>query len=235
MTLTRCGVSPNAQRNFSTDTRLIMDVTIGHVYDTHHQYKSDTLQRMTNSKNVKYAQHYQSQRLAFAPIVANSLGQFGADTLQFLWNLADNHAQSTTCISLVIPHSQSHAPPSTQQDTDYRRLRGLTYHDNRLRLLTCVLEGITTRLIGQTFNLTCSPDYARWMEHTRHNWLPTLPTYDPASQDSTSGFQMDHNSPLYTNFDISTVRHLIRYGDRHSHDHNDVTHGTTIPKFTTVF
>ena len=200
MTLTSCGVSPNAQRNFSTDTRLIMDVTIGHVYDTHHQYKSDTLQRMTNSKNVKYAQHYQSQRLAFAPIVANSLGQFGADTLQFLWNLADNHAKSTTGITLDIPHSQSHAPPSTQQDTDYRRLRGLTYHDNRLRLLTCVLEGITTRLIGQTFNLTCSPDYARWMEHTRHNWLPTLPTYDPASQDSTSGFQMDTttSTPLST-------------------------------------
>ena len=134
-----------------------MDVTIGHVYDTHHQYKSDTLQRMANSKNVKYAQHYQSQRLAFAPIVANSLGQFGADTLQFLWNLADNHAQTTTGLSLDIPHSQSHSPPSTQQDTDYQRLRGLKYHDNRLRLLTCVFEGITTRIIGQTFNLTCSP------------------------------------------------------------------------------
>ena len=111
MTLTGCGVSPNAQRNFSADTRLIMDVTIGHICDLHHQYKPDTLQRMTNSKNVKYAQHYQSQRLAFAPIVANSLGQFGADTLQLLWNLADNYAQTTTGFSLDISHSHSTPPP----------------------------------------------------------------------------------------------------------------------------
>ena len=55
--------------------------------------------------------------------------------------------------------------------------------------MTCLMEGITTRIIGQTFNLTCSPDYARWLEHTRHNWLSIMPTCDPASQDSTSSHQ----------------------------------------------
>ncbi len=58
MTLTGCGVTPNAQRNFSTDTRLIMDVTIGHVFDTHHNFKPNTLHNMANSKCLKYATHY---------------------------------------------------------------------------------------------------------------------------------------------------------------------------------
>jgi hypothetical protein len=59
---------------------------------------------------------------------------------------------------------------STQQENDYRRLCCLKYHKNRLRLLTCVFEGVTTRIIGQTFNLTCSPDYHRWLETTCHQY-----------------------------------------------------------------
>jgi hypothetical protein len=59
MTLTGCGISPNAQYNISTDTRLIMDVTIGHVFDSNHKYTPNSLQDLTNSKCVKYARHYQ--------------------------------------------------------------------------------------------------------------------------------------------------------------------------------
>ena len=55
MPLTGCGVTPNAQRNFSKDTRLIMDVTIGHVFDTHHNFKPNTLRNLANSKCLKYA------------------------------------------------------------------------------------------------------------------------------------------------------------------------------------
>jgi hypothetical protein len=58
-----------------------MHVTIGHVFDSNHNYKPNTLQDLANSKCVKYARHYQRQRLAFAPIVANTLGQFGLQTL----------------------------------------------------------------------------------------------------------------------------------------------------------
>ncbi len=135
MTLTGCGVTPNAQRNFSKDTRLIMDVTIGHVFDTHHNFKSNTLQTLANSKCLKYASRYQQQRLAFAPIVANTLGQFGADTLQFLWNLADYQAQYTFGFTIDAPPNIASAqcsPPSTQQEIDYRRLRGLKYHENSI-------------------------------------------------------------------------------------------------------
>jgi hypothetical protein len=85
MTLTGCGVIPNAKRNFLANTRLIMNVTIGHVFDTHHNFKPNALRNLATAKCLKYAEHYQRQRLAFAPIVANALGQFGADTLQFLW------------------------------------------------------------------------------------------------------------------------------------------------------
>jgi hypothetical protein len=138
-----------------------MDVTIGHVFDTHHNFKPNTLQNLANSKCLKYATHYQRQRLAFAPIVANTLGQFGADILQVLWNLADHQAQNAFGLAIDSPANVASAqcsPPSTQQENDYRRLRGLKYHENRLRLLTCVFEGVTTRIIGQTFNLTCFPD-----------------------------------------------------------------------------
>ena len=116
MILTGCGVTPNAQRNFSGDTRLIMDVTIGHVFDTHYNFKPNTLQHLANSKCLKYASHYQRQRSAFAPIVANTLGQFGADTLQFLWNLADYQAQNTFGFTIDAPPKIASAqcsPPST--------------------------------------------------------------------------------------------------------------------------
>jgi hypothetical protein len=72
-----------------------MDVIIGQVFDSIHNYKPNTLhslQDLTNSKCVKNARHYQQQKLAFAPSVAKFLGQFGADTLQLLWNLADHQA-----------------------------------------------------------------------------------------------------------------------------------------------
>ena len=149
MTLTGCGVSPNAQYNFSKDTRLIMDVTIGHIYDSKHNYKPDNLQNMAGSKCFKYARHYRRQRLAFAPIVANSLGQFGADTLQLLWNLADHQATTSFGFAIDVDDTQTFSsPPSTQQTIDYRCLRGLKYHENRRRLLTCVFECVTTRIIG---------------------------------------------------------------------------------------
>jgi hypothetical protein len=60
-------------------------------------------------------------RLAFAPIVANTLGQFGADTPQVLWNLADHQAQNTFGFTIDSPANVALAqcsPPSTQQEND---------------------------------------------------------------------------------------------------------------------
>ena len=101
MTLTGCGVIPNAQHNFSVDTRLIMDVTIGHVFDTHYNFKANTFLSLSNSKHLKYAEYYQRQRLAFVQMVANTLGQFGTDTLQFLWNLADHEVKLRLDLLLI--------------------------------------------------------------------------------------------------------------------------------------
>ena len=93
------------QRNFSFSTRLIIDVTIGLVFDTHHHFKPNTLQNVANSKCIKYAEHYERQRLPNIqiPIVANSLGQFGVDTLQFLWDLTDHQAHNTFGFSIDWP------------------------------------------------------------------------------------------------------------------------------------
>ena len=44
---------------FSADTRWIMDVTIGHVFDTHHSFKPNTLRSIATSKCLEYAEHYQ--------------------------------------------------------------------------------------------------------------------------------------------------------------------------------
>ena len=80
-----------------------MDVTIGHVIDNHHNFKPNTLLSFSNSKHLIYAKHYQRQRLAFAPIVANTRGQFGADNLQFLWNPADHETKTTFGFTKLLP------------------------------------------------------------------------------------------------------------------------------------
>ena len=64
--------------------------------------------------------------------------------------------------------AQSSAP-SMQQAANYRKLRGQKYNENHQRILTCIFEGITTRLYGITFNLTCSPQNTKWFEELRHN------------------------------------------------------------------
>ncbi len=84
MTLVNCGIPPNPRLNFTSTTRLVMDVTIGHSYTTTHHFKSNTIQTMESTKRHKYSTHYQRQRLAFAPMVADTLGQFGTDLLQLL-------------------------------------------------------------------------------------------------------------------------------------------------------
>ena len=59
-----------------------------------------------NSKCIQCVEHYQRQCLAFAPIVANSLGQFGTYSLQFLWNLADHQAKYTFGFTIDSPANQ---------------------------------------------------------------------------------------------------------------------------------
>ena len=125
-----------------------MDVTIGHTFDQAHRFKTKTLQTMEASKRLKYAEHYRRQRLAFAPMVANSLGQCGPDLLQFIWNLADHDAKLNQGFS-----TENTISLSSQQEEDYKKIRGQKYHEIRLHILTCLFEAVATRIIGKTFDL----------------------------------------------------------------------------------
>ena len=92
MTLTGGIIPTNFNLEFTPNSRLVKDVTIGHSFDQAHCFKTKTLQTMEESKRLKYAEHYRQQKVpvAFAPMVANSLGQCGPDLLQFIWNLAES-------------------------------------------------------------------------------------------------------------------------------------------------
>ena len=43
--------------------------------------------------------------------------------------------------------------------------------------LTCIFEGITTCIVGNTFNLNCSPQYNKLFEQRRHKWSPIIPKF----------------------------------------------------------
>ena len=60
-------VQPNHLLNISQSTLVIMDFTIGHVYNVHHTYKLGNLREMEGSKRQKYLEHYQQRCYAFAP------------------------------------------------------------------------------------------------------------------------------------------------------------------------
>jgi hypothetical protein len=57
---------------------------------------------METTKRYKYDCQYLRQRLAFAPMAANTLGQCGPDLLQFPWNLraADHHTRLNVGFSI---------------------------------------------------------------------------------------------------------------------------------------
>ena len=74
-------------------------------------------------------------------------------------------------------------------------------HANCQRIFTCIFEGITTRIYGTTFNLTCSPQYTKWFEQLRHNWSAILPKIDvdPVSSPRTAqSSQSSHSMPSPT-------------------------------------
>jgi hypothetical protein len=119
MTLSWCGLTPNPQLNFTLTTCLVMDTTISHTYTATHHFKPHTLKTMESTKQHKYSQHYQRQGLAFAPIVANTLGQF--DPYNFYG--INHHAQVTCGFNI-----ETTVNISNEQAMDYHKLRCLKYH-----------------------------------------------------------------------------------------------------------
>jgi hypothetical protein len=127
MTLTGCGISPNLQLNLQSSTKLCVDVTISHTYSIVHDFKPNNLRIMETTKLCKYDYHYLRQRLAFAPMVANTLGQCGPDLLQFLWNLADHHTRlnlgfsiETTNNPVTCPRNKAWTTASSEDSSTMR-------------------------------------------------------------------------------------------------------------------
>ena len=126
-------------------------------------------------------------------MVANTLGQLGPDCLQFLWILADNDAQTQLHQDLEsLPnHVMTQGNNNSSYSIDSQCQRGRKYHDNRLRLLTCVFEAVTERIFGTTFDLSNSKHYRNWLKQTRHNWQTSIPAYDLSTQSTGSTFSSD--------------------------------------------
>ena len=87
---------------------------------------------MEGSKRQKYLEHYQQQRYAFAPMVANFLCRCGPDCLKFLWLTAEHAAQTQYGFSLddINNNCLNEHIIDSQQAIDYRRVRRKKYHEN---------------------------------------------------------------------------------------------------------
>ena len=85
---------------------------------------------METKKRRKYAEHYQQQRLVFAPMVVNTLSQCGPDCLQFLRILPDNDAQTQMYQDLKsLPNDiTAQGNNKSPYSIDSQRQRGRKYH-----------------------------------------------------------------------------------------------------------
>ena len=194
MTLVGCGIQPNATLNFGPNTRLIMDVSLVHVYDSNHKFKTSNIRDTEQRKRCKYADFYQRQGFAFAPMICNTLGECGPDMLHFLWNLADRSARHHFGFH-PIEHGQDLMSQSTDHDRDFRKLRGKLFNDYRLRMQTAIFEAITMRVCGRSFALTCSANYRTWIRTLQTEWHPLFPLDVPLeSQHSSSVPQVQEDS-----------------------------------------
>ena len=164
-----------------------MDVTIVNAYNVHHSYNIDTNQVFCIGGRVQATEipwPLPTATLSVRPIGGNSLGQCGPDCLKFLWLTADHAAQTQYSFSLdyVDNNCLNEHIIDSQQAIDYRRVRGKNYHENRLCLLTCILEAINEHILGVTCVLWNSNLYYQWLAQTRQNWLLACPIYDLSSQ-----------------------------------------------------
>ena len=196
MTLVGCGIQPNVMLNFGQNTRLIMDISLVHVYDCNHRFKSSNLRDTEQRKRCKYADFYQRQGFAFAPMICNTLGECGPDMLHFLWNLADRSARHHFGYN-PIEHGQDKMSQSADHDRDFRRLRGKLFNDFRLRVQTAIFEAVTMRVYGRSFALTCAASYRTWIRTLQTEWQPLFPSHVSLdSQPSSSSQQAQDNSRL---------------------------------------
>ena len=174
-------VRPNPRLNFGPSTLLVMDFELGHTFTSSHQFKPQNIANMELQKRSKYLSAYHDAGLAFAPLVSNSLGQFGPDLLRFLWGLADHAARNQVPVELQdLPHLDLDSPAPAQ--AAFQRLRSLIYVQASYRILAAVFEGVTERIYGRTFALRTLPAYQRSLAERSQPWQPS--SHPVASLDS---------------------------------------------------
>ena len=82
-----------------------------------------------------------------------------------LWLTADHAAQTQYGFILdgVKNNCLNEHIIDLQQAIDYRRVREKKYHENSLRLLTCIFEAINERILGGFRVFSNSNVYQQWL------------------------------------------------------------------------
>jgi hypothetical protein len=196
----------SAQSSCPTPTKLILDFVLGHTYTRSHVLKNDTLTHMEDSKCWHYTQKYHEQGCAFAPLAANTFGQFGPEFLRFLWTLADHAARYYIPVPLpVLPLSSGNAPfDSEDQDFSqvvrFKHLRGRIFAQDRLQVLTAIYEAVTHRVHGHTFPIQTDACSSYWtaLSDLSSVWTPSSQLSSRDSSVSSSQFLLlpSHLPPL---------------------------------------
>jgi len=181
VTLRGGAVPTNSNMNFDISiTRVVLDVTLVHAFDSHGAFKKDNLKTAANTKDRHYRDGYLRQGLASAPAACNTLGQLEPEFLRFLFNCADQAARRAT---EYIPPTHNH-PNSQRQDEvlscQFVALRGRTFNTYRTMMLLATAEAATQRLYGRSFALACDSRYKAWMDHHKEPWIPVF--HEPSRQ-----------------------------------------------------
>ena len=110
------------------------------------------------------------------------------------------------------PRNTLQSSATTQQAANYRKFGGEKYNEDSQRSLTCIFKGITTRIYGIIFNLTCSPQH-KWIEQLRLNWSMGLLSSPKISQSS----QFSNSMPSATNHASHNPCNLTKFLSWNSH------------------
>ena len=176
--------STPSQPWISNNTKVILDVKLGHTYSSataaHPQkLKERNLAEMESLKRSKYQSPYRDKELAFAGAVCNTWGECGPELLRFLWAVAEFSARNQTGTSslyvepsLALPAAASSV--QEHQENAFKKLRGSLFHQFRQRILCTILEGVTERMFGRTFALSANKHYRRWQHTAKELWQPVL-------------------------------------------------------------
>ena len=172
----RAGAVPtNPNMNFDINhTRVVLDVTLVHAFDSNGAFKKDGLKAAANAKDRHYRDGYLIQGFASAPAACNTLGQLESEFLRFLFNCADHAARRTTD---YVPATHNNPNLQRQDEETYRQfvaLCGRTFNRYRMMMLLATAEATTQRLFGRSFALACDSRYKAWMDHHKEPWIPVF-------------------------------------------------------------